>query len=374
MANIKEYISYNIQSSLGQNVDRKFLIIESDDWGSIRMPSREVYNRLVLSGLPIENDVFNKYDNLASKDDLACLLDVLSKVKDHLGNHPVFTVNVVTSNPDFKKIDDSKYTNYFIEPFYRTIERQQPGALNLWKEALNRKYFFPQFHGRDHVNINRWLKALRSYDRYAHLAFNTEVYGIAPSFDTSEYYMAALDNSSEFTTDLQESLNQGMEIFRDYFKFYPVSFIPPCYICSYDVIKYLADKGVMGLQGKIIHFLPLGSFNGKRKYKRVIRTSGYQKKSNRINLVRNAFFEPCSDEHFDFISNALRRIEIAFKWNKPAIISTHRVNYIGSIDPKNRQNSLAKLEILLKSIVRKWPDVEFISSHELVNYYMDTRV
>jgi hypothetical protein len=368
---LKEYISYNLQSSFGQPINHKFIIIESDDWGSIRMPSRKIFNKLVVAGLPIENDVFNKYDNLASKDDLCCLLDVLSKFKDHAGNNPVFTVNVVTGNPDFKRIRDSKYTHYFIEPFYDTIEKQQPGALNLWEEALNKKFFLPQFHGRDHVNIDRWLNALRSNDSYTHLAFNSEVYGIAPSSDSSEYYMAALDYPSDTKNNyLQECLNQGLDIFREYFKFLPLSFIPPCYICSLDVINYLDKKGVKGLQGKVFHFLPIKTKNGKRKYKKMFRVSGYHKTSNRVNLVRNVFFEPCSDQHFDFVSNALKRIETAFSWKKPAIISTHRVNYIGSIEPKNRQNSLNKLDLLLRGIIKQWPDVEFISSHDLVHYYM----
>jgi hypothetical protein len=49
------------------------------------------------------------------------------------------------------------------------------------------------------------------------------------------------------------------------------------------------------------------------------------------------------------------------------VISSHRTNYIGSLDPKNRANSLEKLEELLRKVVNRWPDVEFITSTELGN-------
>ena len=65
------------------------------------------------------------------------------------------------------------------------------------------------------------------------------------------------------------------------------------------------------------------------------------------------------------ISSCLKEIEIAFKWKKPAIISTHRVNYIGYINPKNRDLNLPLLKELITMILKSWPDTEFISSDQL---------
>ena len=56
---------------------------------------------------------------------------------------------------------------------------------------------------------------------------------------------------------------------------------------------------------------------------------------------------------------------IAYYWNKPAIISTHRLNYVGYINPSNRDKNLKLLDHLLSSILKKWPDVEFMTSVEL---------
>lgn len=56
---------------------------------------------------------------------------------------------------------------------------------------------------------------------------------------------------------------------------------------------------------------------------------------------------------------------MAFRWNKTAIISTHRINFIGLIDNRNREKNLKLFKILLSEIVKRWPDVEFITSEQL---------
>ena len=51
--------------------------------------------------------------------------------------------------------------------------------------------------------------------------------------------------------------------------------------------------------------------------------------------------------------------------NRPAIISSHRVNYVGFLDERNRDKNLKLLKTLLDKILNKWPDVEFLSSDEM---------
>ena len=59
------------------------------------------------------------------------------------------------------------------------------------------------------------------------------------------------------------------------------------------------------------------------------------------------------------------QIEAAFRWSRPAIISSHRVNFCGHIDPQNRRTGLDALAKLLRSIVGKWPEVEFVAAHKI---------
>ena len=89
----------------GFHTNRKLVVFESDDWGSIRMPSRAVFDKLKEMGDNPEDDVFLSNDSLEDESDLKALFEVLSSVSDSKGNPPVFTMNFAMANPNFEKID-----------------------------------------------------------------------------------------------------------------------------------------------------------------------------------------------------------------------------------------------------------------------------
>ena len=49
----------------GWTTNRHIVVIESDDWGSIRMPSLEVRNELISRGVSIASCIYDKIDTLA---------------------------------------------------------------------------------------------------------------------------------------------------------------------------------------------------------------------------------------------------------------------------------------------------------------------
>jgi len=61
-----------------------------------------------------------------------------------------------------------------------------------------------------------------------------------------------------------------------------------------------------------------------------------------------ALFEPGIGDR-DWVSTCLKEIAVAF--NKPAIISSHRVNFVGGMSMDNRDDGLQKLQTLLNKIV-----------------------
>jgi hypothetical protein len=94
---------------------------------------------------------------------------------------------------------------------------------------------------------------------------------------------------------------------------------------------------------------------------------GETNRAGQLHLVRNVFFEPTLQRkgNTDPVDKALKAISTAFRMNKPAIICTHRLNYIGYIDPDNRDRNLKLLHSLLARMLKKWPDIEFVTSQEL---------
>ena len=109
---IKSTISRNISNAKGWHTNRKIIVIESDDWGSIRMPSKKVYNSLLKKGISVDQSKYNTIDCLDNKQDLEDLFNLLSSIKTHLGQHPKITFNTVLQNPNFALIKENGFTDF----------------------------------------------------------------------------------------------------------------------------------------------------------------------------------------------------------------------------------------------------------------------
>jgi len=310
---------------------------------------------------------FTKYDSLASVDDLTELFDTLLKYKGSDGKHPVFTANTVVANPDFQKIRDTKFSQYYYEHFTETLNRypNHSGSFKLWNEGCQRGIFHPQLHGREHLNVSLWMKNLREGSKETKFAFDHEMFGISTiiSNENRRSYMSSLDY--EDISELNEQvaiLLDAQNLFTQIFSYTSESFIASNYTWGVDHEKVLSSSGVKYIQSSRSQVLPLGE-PGRRRHK--IHYIGEKNKLHQYYLVRNCYFEPSIDHNKDTVSECLKQIETAFLWRKPAIIGSHRFNYIGFLDEKNRERTLKKLDELLKKIITKWPDVEFLTSDAL---------
>ena len=61
----------------------------------------------------------------------------------------------------------------------------------------------------------------------------------------------------------------------------------------------------------------------------------------------------------------MKQIRRSFLWGKPAMISTHRVNYIDRLNIENGEKNRVLLRQLLSDITKRWPQVEFMTTDEL---------
>lgn len=347
----------------GWCTNRKIVVIESDDWGSLRMSSQNSYNSLLKAGLNINTGAgarYNLYDTLASKEDLQHLFDTLRCVKDKNGNAAKITAVSLVANPDFEKIKADQYKNYYYEPFTTTLDRyHKDGAFKLWQQGIEENIFVPEFHGREHLNIQLWLRALQQGDKEALLAFEHEVWGYNRKKGIG--FQAAFD--LEFASDLEQQkqiIADGLVLFEKLHGVKARFFVPPNGPFNNQLEKTASEGGIKYMSTSKIQREVLGEGRSKKHF----RYLGKKNKLDQIYITRNVFFEP-SGADTDQVDSALKQIEMAFKFKKPAVISSHRVNYIGSLVEQNRMGSVDKLSILLKQIVKKWPEVEFMTSSEL---------
>lgn len=348
-----------------QKVNRHIVVFESDDWGSIRMPSLEVLNSLRnMEFKSIYDFVFSKYDTLASNNDLERLMDVLLSVKDSNGNPAKITLNCVVANPDFDKIEKNGFREYFYEPFTETLKRypNHDRAFDLWKEGMKNKLFKPQFHGREHLNFQRWIKLLQMGSKKDVLeCFNSKNYAMVDD-DTCVLEAYNIELADERSL-VERSIEEGLDLFEKLFGFRSLSMIAPCYRWDDYVEDCAFRNGVKYIQGT---FIQKYSNCHKRISGKSIRGHflGEKNHNGQVYLTRNCYFEPSQNKLLN-ADNCLKQIDKMFEMKLPAIISCHRLNFIGDLSEKNRENNLKCFQNMLKILVKKYPDLEFLSSDEV---------
>ena len=361
-------IARNISNVPGRQTSRRIVVFESDDWGSIRMPSLKAFQVLKEAGVDLRGwdaERYNLNDSLASSTDLEMLFEVLSTSKDHSGKNAVFTPVSIVANPDFQKIKDFDFQHYFYEPFTETLKRYPDceRSFDLWIEGIEKNIFVPQMHGREHLNVAAWLKALQNGDRPTRMAFNQGVWGFLPNQDSMpgvDFQAAFLLGDPSELEQHEKIIVEGLNLFEKLFGYRAEYFVPPNGPFNNSLNKILVNNGIKYRSAAKIQNQPMG--NGETK--KVIHWLGQKDGSGLRYITRNCFFEP-SQPGKDWVDSCLSDIKIAFRWKKPAIISSHRVNYIGILNHSNRDNGLRQLTKLLKGILRSWPDAEFMTTPQL---------
>jgi len=360
------YLKNTLLNNRGFQINRKIVVIESDDWGSIRMPNARTYDILSEDSKYIKNNPYCRVDTIADSEDMEALFEVLLKFRDIRGNPPIITANTVVGNPDFQKIKENNFTNYYYEPFTETVNRYYPNQniWQLWEKGVDERIFFPQFHGREHLNSAYWLQLLQNKDPQAIKAFDLGCWIITPNLRNIQ---ASYDVHSDFEEEVAlQAVKEGLELFEKIFGYKSLSFIANNFIWNSKIEDVLNQQEVEILQGMKYQKLPMLNSGKKRTLTR--HYLGSRNKNDQVYLIRNCVFEPSQNiTNKNEAETCFSEVKNAFFWKKPAVITTHRLNFIGAIDKKNRMRNLQMLQDLLDKIIKTWPDVEFLTSVELGN-------
>lgn len=345
----------------GKSLKERYLIIESDDWGAVRTPSKKSLYYFKQEGINLESSAY-KNDALASESDLDLLFNLLSDFRDVNGNPLCFTANTIVANPDFKKIAESRFQVYHYEDFRKTFKRY-PAHSNNWRKwsyAIKEGLFKPQFHGREHLQIERWLIALREDLDKTRFCFT---HGSTYSGKEDYSFMEAFDwNHPKEVIAHKAIIKDGLNIFQNAFGFEAKSFIAPCYNWDSKLTPFLKEAGIEVIQSLRHQLAPTGVFN---RYVPIPHYFGEEHSGGIFYNIRNCFLEPSLNPHKDWVDSCLAQISNAFSFKKPAVICSHRINYIGFIKEKNRDRGLYDLRRLIQTVLKRWPDVQFISTDQL---------
>lgn len=368
---IKQTFLNHLKNLPGTKTRRKLVAIYVDDFGSIRTRNTEAKNNLSALGIPMDATRYS-FDTLLSNEDFSMLYDVLTSVKDKNGHHACFTPFVNIANPDFDRIREGGFHQYYREPFVKTLERYgstHDEVYTYWKQGIAENIFCPEYHGTEHLNVCRFMKALQEGHKSTVAAFDNESVCVPTFPGEKEIKKAsgvfAIDSVTE-NDSLREDLKVGLDWFEDLLGYRSTQFTPGGGMHSCLINQDLYDNGIKYIHvGRIINY-PLGGGIIKKEYA----FTGRMNNVGQTYIVRNCPFETILDNcnyNKNVVKICLDNIEAAFRLHNLALISTHRVNFAGSIESEHRNNALKQLRFLLSEIVKRWPDVEFMSGKETMH-------
>ena len=363
---MKQTLKKHLINLRGQRLKEKFLVLESDDWGAIRIPNLQVRDWLYEKRYTQKKDPFSRYDTLESENDYEALFEVLNRFKDFRGNHPILTANFIMNNPDFDQIKSNDFKKYYSQHFTETYKSYYDSQKTeeILKEGVKKNLIKPQFHGAEHLNVIKWMKYLKDENSSFRKVFDFKCYAIDDLNPNNRRgnLMAAYDyDTNEELEYIRQSITLGVKQFEETFGFKPKTTIAPCYVWNHEVEQIMKENEINFFQGSYVQNIPSINASFKKKYRFI----GQRNPDKQSYLVRNGLFEPSINKNIDWVNKCLESIEIAFKWGKPAIVSTHRINYVGGLDENQRNHNLKLLKEVITKAILKWPDIQFIDSESL---------
>ena len=374
---LKDSLINNLKNSIGWKTKRKIVVFSVDDYGNVRLHSKEAREKLDQAGLKVYSR-FDLYDTLETKQDLEQLYAVLDSVKDKNGRSAVFTPFSLPCNIDFDKMKADNFQKYYFENLpvtYSKLAKEQPeaykGAWELWQEGIAKGFLKPQFHGREHLNLFVFNDKLEKRDPELLAALKNKSY---TSISDEDYPTMSSTAALDFwdvddNEKLKPILVEGLQLFKEVYGYPSNYFTPPVYQIHQSLFSTLKQNGIKYIDLGLVRKEHQGRNSSKTSFNFI----GKKTTEGLTIMVRNIVFEPTEDRGLDWVNFTMKQIERAFRWNKPAIISSHRVNFCGHIDPKNRAIGLQALQKLLQEIVKKWPEVEFMAANELGDYLTNQR-
>ena len=359
----------NLKHFPGWHTGTKYVAFAVDDYGSIRTANKRAVEALKdrVSGF---GGYMDYCDSVETREDLHMLYEVLARHRDAQARRAVFTAYALSANPDTDLMRrEGRYAYETLGETFARLAAEEPAAYEgiwlAWQEGMSEGLIRPQFHGREHFSVPLIERKLERGDQ--DLKDNLEVasmsrLGGVPEMPGVAFNQAFSLHDEALLDQHREIIREGLALFEATFGFASTTFTPPALKLHPSLDGFVAGLGVRSIDKPLSGQQPAGGGKSRRSVNFLTPPKG----ARLGKLVRTLSFEPCSGIKPDPVGQALREMEVAFRWRKPVIISSHRVNYAGHIDPANRKQGLAQLDQLLSDMLRRWPDIHFVSVDELV--------
>ncbi|AFL75528.1 glycosyhydrolase [Thiocystis violascens] len=308
------------------------LIVESDDWGP---------------GPPAHAAALGR------------IVDILARHRDATGRAAVMTIGAILAIPDNEAIRRNGLrwhdSRTLLAPDFDAIRKALIQGQELGVLAL-------QLHGMTHYWPPTFLKAMADDKLVRDWILTSD--GVEtetlPSPIQSRWTDTSVLPSQPLSVEtIRAAVAEEVSRFQDCFGVRPTVAVPPTFVWNRDVEQAWVEHGIQVIvtPGRR---LTLRDAEGRPGGCDRTMLNAERGASGAIYLVRDIYFEPALGHR---VEPTLAEIARHVRLGRPALIETHRVNFTGT--QEQRERSLAELDRLLSRARERWPDMRFLSSAEL---------
>jgi len=326
------------------------VVLESDDWGLCAWaPDREAWT--ALAGTPaFRSPAGGRYggSTLESAADVKALADLLLEHRGGDGVPPVWQANTVMANPDYARLATSAREARalpLVELPATPPRWARPGLWDDVRRACEAGVWWIELHGLHHLPENAWLSALRRGDDDARRALEQQS-PVCSAVEASGEY-----DPQEPAETRRRNLERAVARFHALTGRAPRSFCPPDYRWDESLETEAERLGVTTFQGKAEqagHAWP-------RLRRLLVGLRWPHARGARFYMPPRIAFEPCGGGEArarSAVEDALRAVRAAWKRARPAVLSSHRLNY-AHLDPEWSARGRRALHALLGALGRE---------------------
>mgnify|MGYP001386926983 CR=1 FL=1 len=306
------------------------VILGSDDWGmGAWAPDVSAYQR--YSSHPFMQNTWSK-GTLERPEDMRRLFSLLSSFHGADGRPALFQPNYVVALPDYEAIKEDGFTRYYDIGLAGPLpSRWQRGdILGTAREGMEMGVWYPQYHARaHHFSPKRWVSLLKDGNRDVNELFEDQMYVWESTRErVKEYsYMTPLE--------MVQWVAKGISYFQEAFGRRPQT------VVNADVLPGV--KEAWAANG----FRVANIFRKVGFYYDPLTALSYSSNNTLLDLIL------IEREHrLEYLDKACEDAASAWERNEPAVVVTHRTNYV-SFDPEDVAINLGYLEEFLARICEK---------------------
>jgi hypothetical protein len=309
-------------------------------------------------------------------EDLDRLATMLRSLRDRYGNPLRITAYLVAASPDFAKVEETGYREYF----WRFCYADKPDVVAKWRSLCNEGLCEIQFHGREHYNVPLWLSLLRAdkanarkachEGRTPHKTPHPEGWDLEVAQDPRLGFLARsfIDASVEPPRALNvESQTQivkaGLDLVERHFGTRPAVAVAPGHVWDTNTLEALRANGIRFLESECQRIVVAGPAlqltRSRDRWRYGCRTGVGV-------LVRIAHFEPVrwygdGSLNEPTQEGTMADLRQAAAARVPLVLQTHKQSYVGR-DQRTTEEAVRRLGALIRAIQVEFPDVEFMSA------------